>query len=467
MRKYEKTIAFLLILASLSLNCYAAEAVAQKNKSFVPARNINESELAQTKDTNKNKPERLEWFRDLALGMFIGWNVSSELGTVGGHTMVGASDDYLDRYINYLPTLMNPRDLEPARWADLAKMVGMKYMVLFTKHHDGFCMWNTKTTNFSIMHTPYARDFTHEVLGAFRDQGIAIGLYLSPDDFWFIHQQGFKDISRCDPNANPANNPELMAHNKEQIRELLTNYGPIDTMFLDAFSVNKNSIPPLRQLCWQLQPDIIVTRGAMPTPEQRLPDKPPKEPWEACMSIGNQWQHKATNEDLPTGTELIEKLIKTRAGGGNLLLGIGPDPDGVFPPDEVALLRELGLWTFVNHKAIYKVRPWHIMQEGNIWFTKAKDTDTVYAFVTGKPWPYGQRNTITIKSVRATDKTDVEILGQTGRIREYKPEVDAKGKWEQDEKGLHISAMRTQRLYTNFRWPNPVVIKITHAKPVK
>ena len=113
---------------------------------------------------------------------------------------------------------------------------------------------------------------------------------------------------------------------------------------------------------------------------------------------------------------MIEKLIQVRAGCGNLLLGIGPSTDGVFPPKKVALLEELGLWIFINHEAIYKVRPWHVMKEDNIWFTRAKDANTVYAFVTGKSFKYGERRTITVKSVRASDNTDVEVLGQNGRV---------------------------------------------------
>ena len=151
--------------------------------------------------------------------MFIHWGVDSQIGTVNSHSMVGASDDYLDRYINDLPKTFRAKKFDPVEWAELAKMVGMKYMVFITKHHNGFCMFNTKTTDFSIMHTLYAQDTTQKVIGAFRDQGIAIGLYYSPDDFWFIHKQGH-DISRNSPESNPANNPALMAHDKEHIQRI-------------------------------------------------------------------------------------------------------------------------------------------------------------------------------------------------------------------------------------------------------
>lgn len=230
----------------------------------------------------------------------------------------------------------------------------------------------------------------------------------------------------------------------------------------------------LKELAWELQPDILVTRGEMETPEQNLPGVPLPGPWEACFTLGTQWQFKPTNEQYKSGTRLIEMLIETRAKGGNLLLNVGPTPDGEIPFEQERLLRELALWMFINHEAIYNVRPWYVTNEDHVWFTKAKDANTVYAFVMPSDWPYqantwprGLRRTFTLKSVRATAETKVEILGQSGRILEYRPEVDPKATWTQDENGLHISAMRAQRVYNDSTWPNPVVIKITYAQPAE
>jgi alpha-L-fucosidase len=172
-----------------------------------------------------NKPQREQWFMDQGLGMFIHWGVDSQLGSVISHSMVGASDDYLNRFINELPRTFNPKKFDPDDWARLAKLAGMRYVVFTTKHHSGFCMFDTKTTDFGIMNTPYGRDITRQVVRAFRRQGIGVGLYFSSDDFWLLHKEG-KDISRQRPEALPMNNPELMAQNKAQLRELLTNYGP-------------------------------------------------------------------------------------------------------------------------------------------------------------------------------------------------------------------------------------------------
>ena len=140
--------------------------------------------------------------------MFIHWSFDVRLGMVISHSMVGASDDYLDRYVNDLPGLFNPEDFDAARWAREAKLAGMKYMVFTTKHHNGFCMYDTKTTDFSIMHTPYGKDVTRQIVDACRDEGLAVGFYYSPDDFYFLYRQGTM-ISRTRPEALAENNKEL------------------------------------------------------------------------------------------------------------------------------------------------------------------------------------------------------------------------------------------------------------------
>ncbi|HUV65906.1 MAG TPA: alpha-L-fucosidase [Sedimentisphaerales bacterium] len=407
-----------------------------------------------------NMPQREDWFMDQALGMFIHWSLDSQLGSVISHSMVGASDDYLDRFVNELPAGFYPRKFDPDDWARLAKLAGMKYVVFTTKHHSGFCMFKTRTTDFSIMNTPYGRDITRQIVQAFRRQGISVGFYFSPDDFHVLYKQG-RDISRRRAEALPANNPELMAHNKAQLRELLTSYGPIDVLFIDGEPAG------LKELARQLQPNLVITRGQMETPEQKTPDQPMPGPWEACYTLGTQWQYKPTNEEYKSGTELIEMLIEIRAKGGNFLLNVGPTPDGEIPFEQERRIRELALWLFINREAIYEIRPWHVIRESDIWFTRAKDADTVYAFFTKVDWPRGERKSFTLKSVRATEQSQIEILGQSGRVLEYQTEVNPKATWTQDKEGLHIEAMRAQRIYNNSKWPNPVVIKIAHAQAAR
>jgi len=402
-----------------------------------------------------NDPRRVEWFRDLALGMFIHWSFDSQLGLVISHSMVGASPDYLDRFIGELPRTFHPRKFDPEDWARLARLAGMKYVVFTTKHHSGFCMFDTKTTDFNVLNTPCGQDVTRKIVEAFRRQGIAIGFYFSPDDFWMLRKLGI-EIQREVPSVRPSHVPALMAHDRAQLRELLTQYGPVDILFLDG--------PPegLKELAWELQPQVVVTRGEMKTPEQEIPGVPSAGPWEACFTMGTQWQFKPS-EEYKSATRLIEMLVETRAKGGNLLLNVGPHPEGEIPFEQERRLRELGLWVFVNHEAIYEVRPWVVTNEGNVWYTKAKGADTVYAIVTGAPWEYGRPVTITLKGVRATERTDIEVLGQSGRVLEYKPGINPRAVWKQGEDGLRITAMRAQRLTNDRSWPHPVVLRITHA----
>jgi alpha-L-fucosidase len=154
-------------------------------------------------------------------------------------------------------------------------------------------------------------------------------------------------------------------------------------------------------------------------------------------------------------------LIETRAKGGNLLLNVGPKADGEIPIEQTARIRELALWMFVNGESIHHIRPWPVIREGDVWYTRATREDAAYAILTRTHWPKGQRMVFTLHEVRATEGTEVEILGQSGHVLEYRPAVNPKGSWRQDERGLHISAMRAQRLYNNSQWPNPVVLKIT------
>jgi alpha-L-fucosidase len=405
-----------------------------------------------------NKPDRLEWFRDQGFGLFIHWSLDSQLGSVISHSMVGADDAYLKRFIEDLPRTFNPRKFHPQDWAVLARLAGIRYVVFTAKHHAGFCMYDTATTDFQIMRTPFRRDITGEIIEAFRGQGIAPGLYFSPDDFWWLHKNG-KTLARNVPDVFPINNPGLMEHDLRQTRELLTKYGKLDVIFFDG--------PPekLRELAWELQPDIVVTRGAMETPEQYVPGVPLDGAWESCITMGTQWQYKPTNENYKSGGALIGLLIETRAKGGNLLLNIGPKPDGELPIEQEERLREIALWMFINSECIYGVRPWVVTNEGDIWFTRKKDDSAVYAIVKSpERWPYGQWRDLVLRSVAATPQTKVSVLSQNDKVLEYQPDVVPKTTWEQKPDGLHVRAMRAQRIHNDRKWPNPVVLKITSPK---
>jgi alpha-L-fucosidase len=415
---------------------------------------------AQTAQHN-NIPERVTWFQDLGFGMFIHWNVDVSLGTVISHSLSGASDEYVEKYLKELPGYFNPDKFNPSSWAKLAKLAGMKYVVFTTKHHSGFCMFNTETTPFNVMNTPFGRDITKEIVDAFRKEGIAIGFYFSPEDFQYFYHHNIP-IGRLQvPQHYPVNNPGLMEHDKKQLKELFTNYGKIDILFIDGPGDG------LREYAWSLQPDLVITRDLMKTPEQNTPNEPLPRPWEACYTMGTDWGYKPTNDAHKTGTQVINMLIEIRAKGGNFLLNIGPKPNGEIQIEQEAILREVALWNFANAESIYTVKPLPVIREDQIWYTQSNDEKYIYAYVTRSSpddWKYGDRKAMVLTHVEGNDKTKVTILGYKSELVEYKKDFDAGTYVSPTPIGLVVSAVNGQRFYTNNQWPNAVVLKIEHAK---
>jgi alpha-L-fucosidase len=416
----------------------------------------------ENKEFNRNKPEREEWLRDLGFGMFIHWGIDAQLGIVISHSMVGASDDYNKRFIEELPKTFEPNEFDPYKIAKIAKLAGMKYIVFTAKHHSGFCMWDTKTTDFNIINTPYKKDVLKEYVDAARKAGLAVGLYYSPEDFKFLFDNKVivnrTDVEKTMEDKTLSKYHELI---KEQTKELFSNYGDVDILFIDgAFK------EICRKVAWDLQPNLVITRGAVSTPEQHLPGVAYDNLWESCVTMGTQWQYKPTNDEIKSGTKIIELLIETRAKGGNLLLNIGLDPYGKIPNPEERNLTELSAWYFINKEAINNIRPWIVPNEDNIWFTASKDKKTLYAFIThNSDWPLGQRREFVLGSVDTTSKTKISVLGQNDLVVEYAPDIDPKSKFMATEKGLKISVVRAQRIYNNNKWPNPIVVKLENIKP--
>ncbi len=436
----------LLIAAAMSLCCLSASA--QNDV-------VNDAEGS---NFNLNKPEREEWLRNTGAGLFIHFNIDSQLGVVISHSLVGASSDYVDRYFKDLPKTFDPSKFNPKEIATLAKMAGMKYICFTTKHHSGFCMWDTKTTDFNITKTPYKKDLLKEFVNATREAGLDVGFYFSPEDFNFLHEHGIK-ISRTNVKMDEKTTKAYSDYNRKQCEELMTNYGKIDVLFIDGEPKDV-----VKETCWRLQPDLLITRGAIKTPEQTLPGAKITQPWLAPITMGTAWQYQPTNERYKSGKKLIELLIEARAKGGSLMLNVGPKPNGELPIEQEERLRELALWNFINQESMDSVRSWVVNKEGDIWFTK-KGKQTVYAFVTDE-WTEGARRTFLLRSVKATGATKISVLGQNSEIQEYKPEADVSCKFKQTPQGLEVSVVKAQRIYDDHRWPNPVVIKLENVNPV-
>lgn len=424
----------------------------------------------EEQEFSRNQPDKLEWLQDAGMGLFIHWSLDAQLGCVISHSLVGASNDYVERFYEELPQTLDAKGWDFDHIANLARLAGFQYAVLTTKHHNGFCLWPTKTTEFHIGNTPCGRNLVREYVDAFRRQGIKVGFYFSPEDFRFLREQGLT-ITRTPGKAYSAEVTErYRALLKGQMTELMTEFGPIDVLFFDG---GESMYGPdglsLQEYCmniaWDLRPEVLITRGAIPTPEQQLPGVGADMAWEGCITLGTAWQYQPTNETYKTGAHVIRLLMDTRAKGGSLLLNIGPDANGVLCREQENILRELALWHFINHEAVHHTRPWVLTNEDSICLLKAKDGHAVYAILFDvDDWDRGVRKEFVLKSVRATASTTVSVLGQTGELTEYRPDLDAHTYFEQREDGLHVSAMNAQRVYCGIQWRNPLVLKITEPE---
>jgi alpha-L-fucosidase len=414
--------------------------------------------------SNRNQPERLEWLQDAGFGMFIHWSVDCQIGGDISHVVADADENVLNWYFHQLPKTLDPDRCDPKHWMQLAKLAGMRYAVFTTKHHNGFCWWDTATTDYNVMKTPFGKDVVKMYTVAARGEGLGVGLYYSPDDFYYLYRHHLP-VTRPAPPMDEETTKGFEKLLREQTHELMTRYGPINLLFIDG-----SPKEPVRDEAWNCNPSLLITRGAMVTPEQHLPGRALPGAWEACVTMGIQWPYKPTGEVYKSSQKLLELLVETRAKGGSLLLNVGPMPNGELPPEQEGRLRDMALWHAFNGECIHDTRPWIITNEENIWFTRKKETPpedaTIYAIITGvSDWARGERRTMTIRSAKATDKTVVTFLGQNEKTLEYQPHAKPATAWKQTDHGLEISAMRTLRFSTSGNYSLPMVLKLEHVRP--
>ena len=379
-----------------------------------------------------NDPRKTEIFRDAGLGLFIHWGPNSQIGTEISWPLNNASDDYIKKYYALAETF-NPVLFDASAWARLAKLAGMEYVVFTSKHHDGFCLFDTAYSDFKISRTPYGKDIVAQIADTFRKEGILVGFYYSPGDFRYQYETGRRSQFLMDPDFEseapfgPLQKP-FADYERGHVEELLTKYGDVFMLWFDG------RCEPLKKHAWRVRQDIFIGRGEIPTPEQEIPGRPDDRAWESCMTTSWQWSYQP-NPDIRTAREVIENLIHIRARGGNMLLNIGPRPDGQIAPPDEDLLRELGLWMMLYGEAIKGVRPWTVTNEGDVWLTSRRGEETVYAFadleygLEGTKAPAGCR--FTLKSVKTTTETQVSVLSQAGGCE-----------WTEDAHGLHITVSR-------------------------
>ncbi len=299
----------------------------------------------------------LRHWQDMRFGMFIHWGPVSLTGHEIGWSR--GRETPIDVYDN-LYKKFNPTKFDADQWVAIAKAAGMKYIVLTTKHHDGFCLWDTKQTDFNIMNSPFGRDVVKELSVACKRQGIAFGTYYSVCDW---HHP---DFSRTSPGGKvKRKTSDIEAYRRylrAQVTELISKYGPLSVMWFDVpqeFDRSEGLKNVL--LCRSLQENIIVNNragggiGDYATPEQRIGGFDMERPWETCMTIARQWAWKP-NDKMKTLDECMRALILAAAGNGNLLFNVGPMPNGQIEPRQAQRLEEMGNWLAKYGESIYGTR---------------------------------------------------------------------------------------------------------------
>ncbi|MEW5974380.1 MAG: alpha-L-fucosidase [Acidobacteriota bacterium] len=341
---------------------------------------------------------RTAWFREAKFGLFIHWGPYSQ-ASVEASWPIMISVAQLERvklapraisheeYVA-LPKTFNPKQFNARSFTRLAKEAGQRYIVFTTKHHDGFCMFDSQYTRYKITETPYGKDIVAELAQACRDEGIRLGFYYSPPD---MHHTGFRDTSKP-PTENWQGEPTrpewflYLDYMEAQLRELLTRYGEVALIWFDGLG-QQSKYDGLRfhKLIHDLQPQTLINNriglpGDYATPEQFVPGSIPTKNssqrlagtdasvqspsaaipsqqdfqlWETCMTINDTWAYNKFDTHYKSATQLIRALVEVASKGGNFLLNVGPTPEGTIQPEFQERLHVIGEWLKVNGESIY------------------------------------------------------------------------------------------------------------------
>lgn len=316
----------------------------------------------------------MNWFKSARLGMFVHWGHSSVRGWELSWPLVGgvfslpycqnvAIAEYHQNAENFNPTAYNPR-----QWANLAKSLGVQYVILTTKHHDGFALFPTKTTDFHF-HNDHS-DLVQQFVEAMREAGLKVGFYFSLIDWHHPDYPAFTEADkpyRFDrlPQPTPQQWSRFVEVMFEQIRELLTNYGQIDIIWFDGSwerTPEQWRAEELAQTIRQLQPDILINdrlprQGDFTTPEQFVPPQPPDEPWEVCLTMNESWGYNTADNNYKSARDLVHTLCEIAGKGGNLLLNVSPMGDGRIPPVQQERLEAVAQWMDRYGESILDTQP--------------------------------------------------------------------------------------------------------------
>ena len=337
--------------------------------------------------------EHLEWFRDQKLALMVHFGIYSQMGIIESWPLVDREakwsrllvdwkdgDDFKREYLS-MNRSFNPVRFQPEVWADIAARNGFRYLVFTTKHHDGFCMYDSKYTDYKVTapDCPFSRnpnaDIVRALYDAFRARGLGISCYFSkPDwhhpDYWDDCGVGHRTtrMPTYDVKANPERWERFREYTRNQILELIANYGKIDVLWLDGGQVKRKTgldirIEEIVAEARKIQPWLIAadrTAGGtcenVITPEQEVPPKPLAVPWESCITMGTGFSYRY-DDTYKSPRELIHLLINVVAKGGNLALNVAPGPDGRLPRPAIERMDAMGAWLRKNGEAIYGTRP--------------------------------------------------------------------------------------------------------------
>jgi alpha-L-fucosidase len=301
--------------------------------------------------TAATRPERMRWWHDARFGMFVHWGLYAQLGR---HEWVMNRERIPLAEYEKLADSWHPKESPAREWARLAKASGMKYMVLTTKHHEGFCLWDTQQTDYNAVKHGPGRDLVREYVEACREFGLKIGFYYSLMDW---HHPDGANCAR-----DEAARRRFLDFTQGCVRELCTNYGKIDILWYDvSWPLSSPELwesVKMNNMARQLQPHLIIDNRSQldedfGTPEESVIAEKSGRAWEACMTFNGAWGYMPISPDWRSAREVVSMLRTAASGAGNLLLNIGPAPDGSIPPEAVTRLDKVGRWVAANGEALY------------------------------------------------------------------------------------------------------------------
>lgn len=392
--------------------------------------------------------ERMQWWRDARFGMFIHWGVYAVPAGVhnGKETefiaewIMNTEHIPIKRYEEYARQF-DPQKYDADRWMKLASEAGMKYVVITSKHHDGFALWDSKVSDYDIMDfSPYKKDILKSLSEACKKYGIKFGLYHSIMDWHHPKAQAINEPNYWDwdfkgeNGSNPQFSEYLEEFMKPQLKELIDNYDPA-ILWFDGEWVNDYTHEQgqaLYQYVRELKPDILINNrvdkgrqgmqgmnaegnfaGDFGTPEQEILGTSSDLDWESCMTMNDTWGYDQTDENWKSTARLVHNLVDVSAKGGNYLLNVGPTAEGLIPDASVVRLKQMGEWLKVNGEAIYGTEKLeNYRQTDSLLYTRKKGTDTYYAIkMVNLP------SSITLRHVMPgnTNNTSVRLLGHEGK----------------------------------------------------